>query len=388
LRVLFALPLLSSLGLLLSAQTVPAPAAAGPAIKWRGALWASGAISDRQTGDGSMLLRGMDAGDGHFALDALQLGADVNLVDGWSLKFTALAGQTAKVINATSLESGSVAFTEAMLVWTGAQDTLRFGRMYTAMGMEVVDHTQDLTASRGLLFTYALPFGQVGLNWHHAFSPVWSADLYLYNGEDRIKDNNRGKTAGLGLTWNHAGATDKFITVMAYSGAEQDGTGSAAGTGAEGRKRERLCLSGGWAWGPVTLLWEGEAAREALTATSVLGSTGRGNVTANWSGFGVIGKYQISEPWSLVVRAEVLKDDTGLRLAGDPSVALAVPVRLHADLQASSVALGVERRWHATFSRLEVRQDSLNHDLHEAAAAGAKAFRSGTSLTWSLGTSF
>lgn len=379
-RLLFALPLLSSVGLLLSGQTAPAPA--GPAIKWRGAVWASAAVSDRQTADGGLFLRSMDSGDGHFALDGLQVGADVTLTDGWSLKFTALAGQDGKVLNATSLESGSVAFPEAMLVWTGAKDTVRLGRMYTAMGMEVMDHTLDVTASRGLLFTYALPFGQVGLNWHHAFTASWSADLYLTNGEDRIKDNNRGKTAGLGLTYNHAGATDKFVTLMAYSGAEQDVTNANAHSGLEGRKRERLCLTGQWVWGAGTLQWEGELAQEPNPEQ--MGSPEK----EKWSGLGLIYKYQFSAGWAGFLRAESLKDNSGVRLGWDASLASRYGIRAGNDLQATSIALGAERRWHSTFSRLELRRERLNKDVNEGAAAHNAPFRSATSLTWSFGTSF
>ncbi|WP_306599294.1 outer membrane beta-barrel protein [Geothrix sp. 21YS21S-2] len=383
-RIPLFLPALLGLGL--AAQTPPP--APGPAVKWRGALWASGAASNQSTSDGSLFLRSADSGEGHLAVDGLQLGADVTLADGWSLKFTLLAGQAARFLNAGTLapngspaDTGSFAWPEAQLVWTGGADTLKFGRMYTPMGMEVLDPTQDITASRGLLFTYAIPVAQVGLNWHHAFSTAWSADLWVYNGEDRVQDNNKGKTAGLGLTYNHGGASDRFVTLMAFSGAEQNATGGAAG--AEGRKRERLCLSGGWAWGKATLLWEGESARETLPASAFQGATGP--VRAAWSGAGLIGKYQFTDAWSGFARAEVFKDDTGVRLGADPSVAAALPPARDAGLRATSFALGAERRWHATFTRLEIREDSLGK---EVADGSGKPFKSAASLTWSVGTSF
>jgi hypothetical protein len=380
---------LLTMGLALAAQT-PTPAV--PAVKFRGALWVSGAASDRQTEDGSMFLRSDDAGNGQLSVEALQLGADVTLGHGFGLKFTVLAGQWAKNINAgtfakgsTPAETGSLAWPEAMVTWSGGDDTLKFGRMYTAMGMEVVDGTQNVTASRGLLFNYALPYAQVGFNWHHAFSPSWSADLYLYNGEDRLQDNNRGKTAGLGLTYNHAGSAEKFVTVMAFSGPEQDGLGTAANTGAEGRKRERLCLSGQWVWGKSTLQWEGESARETFPGgTFFPGATGLAQTS--WSGAGAIYKYQFTEPWSAFGRVEVLKDDSGLRLSLDPSIAAAHPPTPGANLEARSLAAGVERRWHATFTRLEVRHDHLNRSVRDSGTG--KLFQDATSLTWSLGTSF
>jgi len=94
-RIPLFLPALLGLGL--AAQTPPP--APGPAFTWRGALWASGAASTQSTSDGSLFLRSADSGDGHLAVDGLQLGADVTLADGWSLKFTLLAGQTARFLN-------------------------------------------------------------------------------------------------------------------------------------------------------------------------------------------------------------------------------------------------------------------------------------------------
>lgn len=349
-----------------------------PAIKWRGALWASGAVSDRQTADGSLFLRGMDAGEGQLALDGLQFGADITLTQGWSAKFTVLSGRAGSVLNATnSQDSGSFAYPEAMLVWTGGNDTFKIGRMWTAMGMEVVDHTLDATASRGLLFTYALPFGQVGVNWHHAFTPSWSTDVWAFNGEDRVKDNNQGKTLGLGLTYNHGGAADKFVSLMAFRGAEQDGSNP----GAEGRKRDRACAVGQWTWGASTLQWELEYGREIFLAAD-FSQTGA-DVTAAWTGLGAIFKHQISDQWALFARAEYLKDDKGVRgLASDYAFSR------EADLKATSVALGVERKWGATFSRLELRRDSLNKDVLAGASDDHKPFRDATSLTWSFGASF
>ena len=370
-----------------------APVPAAPSVKWRGALWASGAESNQQTADGSLFLRSMDAGNGQLAVDGLQLGADVALPDGWALKFTLLAGQDGKILNAGTVgsnglpvETGSIAWPEAQLSWTGGAETVKIGRMYTPMGMEVMDDTQNITASRGLLFTYAVPIAQVGVNWHHAFTPSWSADLWVYNGEDKLQDNNTGKTGGLGVTYNHGGATDKFVTLMAFSGPEQTSLGSGAVPGAEGRKRNRLSLAGQWTWGNSTLQFEGESATETFPGGTA--ATPQGTFKASWSGAGIIYKYQFNDFWSLFLRAETLKDDTGVRLSGDTNIAKAYPSGPNQNLQATSFALGAERRWHATFSRLEARLDSLNKSVAEAPAAGTSSFKSAASLTWSVGTSF
>jgi hypothetical protein len=343
-------------------------------------------------GDGSLFLRADDAGEGQLALDGLQLGADVTLQDGWSLKATLLSGQAAKDINVASGDPGSIALPEAMLVWTGTQDTFRFGRMYTAMGMEVVDMTQNATASHGLLFTYAIPFGQVGLDWHHAFCPSWSTDVWIYNGEDKVTDNNKGKTGGLGLTWNAGGAADKTASLMLFSGPEQANN--------EGNKRQRLCFQGQWTWGGSSLQWEFEEAQETFPLADFAWETGMpGTTKARWSGAGLIFKQAFGDNWAGFARAEVLKDPDGVRIS-DPIIASQVGMNLQSGLQATGFALGVERHWHATFTRLEVRQDELNTSVYDHATvnddlqlppvypAGSKSIKSATSVTWSIGTSF
>ena len=297
-----------------------------------------------------------------------------------------------KVVQTTTGDTGSVAVVEALLVWTGTRDTLRIGRMITFIGMESLDDALDLTASRGLLFTFADPFGQVGVHWHHAFSPVWSSDAWAFNGEDRLKDNNQGKTVGLGLTWNPGGAADDYLSLHAYRGPEQDGFGAAAGTGAEGRSRERACLMGQGIWGRSTLQGEISLGRERFAAGRLLGATG--TEWARWRGYGLILKRELGRGISLVARIERLGDDHGVRLALDPSIreslgldagGIAYAGRAGADLVARSLSLGVEKKHGPVFARLEARQDRLNRDL---TGAQGGIFRAGRSATVSLGAAF
>ncbi len=381
--------LLCPLAAILTAQ---APPASLPTLKWHGSIWASAVTQDRETRDGSLVFRPLEAGQSQFSLDGLMLGVDAAFAQGWSAKATLLAGNTGKTIQTATGDTGTIAAVEAMLVWTGAQDTLRIGRMITFIGMEYLDGAQNLTASRGLLFTFSDPFGQVGVNWHHAFSPAWSADLWIFNGEDRLKDNNRGKTVGLGLTWNPRGRADDYLSLHAYRGPEQDGWGPAANTGAEGRVRQRMCLMGQAVWGASTLQGEVSLGQEAFAAGSLLGSTGP--ETARWRGFGLIFKQELGRGISLVARAERLADDQGVRLALDPTIraslgldtgGIAYAGLAGADLIARSLSLGVEKKHGPAFARIEVRQDRLNRDLKDAQDG---SFREGLSATVSLGAGF
>lgn len=378
-----------SLGTALLAQTQPP---SPPILKWRGAIWVSAVAQNRESTDGSLVFRPMDAGQSQFALDGVMFGADATFAKGWSAKFTLLAGQDGKIVQATTGDTGTIAAVEAMVAWTGEQDILRVGRMMTFIGMEFLDGSQDVAASRGLLFSFVDPFGQVGVNWHHAFNATWSSDIWAFNGEDRLKDNNHGKTLGLGISYNDQGSPDRYLSIHAYRGTEQDGLGSAANTGAEGRHRERICAMGQWIWGKATLQGEVSLGREQFVADAIRGAATP--LIAHWRGFGLIYKHEVANGISLFARLEQLSDDLGVRLAADPaireSLGFNVPgaafVGLQgAGLKAQSFAAGVEKKHGPAFARIEMREDRLNRDL--ADAKGSR-FREGLSGTLSLGASF
>lgn len=386
-RVRPLLLMLAGLGAVLPAQEAAPP----PALKWRGSLWASAVAQNRETPDGSLVFRPLEEGQSQFSLDGLMLGMDAAFTKGWSAKATLLAGHAGKTIQATTGDTGSIAAVEAMLVWTGEKDTFRVGRMITFIGMEFLDGAQNVTASRGLIFSFVDPFGQVGINWHHAFSPVWSADLWVFNGEDRLKDNNHGKTVGLGLTYNHRGSQDNYVSLHAYSGPEQDGLGTSANTGAEGRKRERACLMGQWLWGANTLQGEATLGRESFARGAILGATSP--VTATFRGYGLIYKREVVTSVSFFARLEWLSDEDGVRLSSDASIrdslglggSTAYTGRAGAGLLAQSGSLGLEKKHGPAFARIELRRDRLNRDLKDVQGA---AFRDGVSGTVSLGASF
>jgi len=390
-----ALPIRFSLAVALGASLLAqeaAPAPALPMLKWRGSIWASAVTQNRESADGSLVFRPIEAGQSQFTMDGIMVGADATFAKGWSAKFTLLAGQAGKIVQTSTGDTGTIAAVEALVAWTGEKDTLRVGRMMTFIGMEFLDGSQNITASRGLLFSFVDPFGQVGLNWHHAFNTTWSSDVWVFNGEDRLKDNNHGKTLGLGLTYNHSGSAEKYLSLHAYRGPEQDGLGSSANTGAEGRQRERVCAMGQWVWGKSTLQGEVSVGREKFLGGAILGATATTPVNATWKGYGLIYKQGVASGVSLFVRAEYLADEYGVRLAADPSIkeslGLANTAYLGlqgAGLKAQSYTVGVEKKHGPAFARIEVRQDRLNRDLADVNGA---TFRDGLSGTVSLGASF
>ncbi len=373
---------------LLLALTLPAAAQTPPAatspIKIRASIWALGATSNRDLPEGDLFLRPMDTRNGAFALDGWQLGTDIDLGKGWSFKGTVMGGRNGRLVQEFAYEDGHLGVPEAMLIWSQGADTVRIGRMWTFMGMESCDLTAAIPASHGLMATYPLPFGQVGVHWRHVFNPSWSTDLWVTNGEDRNTDNNRGKTVGANVSYNHGGAADKFLNLSLFTGPEQDAWGANAVTGAEGRLRQRLSHGGQWTWGKVSLGWECEWLKETLPSAWVVGSSGS-TVDGTHTGLGTWLKFQATPEWSAYLRAEQLKDDLGFRLNWDKGVNAAHGLRTGADLTATALSLGGERKLGPAFLRLELRQDRLNKDVLDR---DQKPFRDATSVTFAVGASF
>lgn len=360
------------------------PTANSQVFKWHGGIWASGVFQQRKTADSSIFFRPVDGGESAVSLDGAILGADVDLGRGFGMKFTFLAGNTARILNLSSGETGSFAMSEASFSWTGASDVVRVGRMNTFLGMELIDGTQNITASRGLLFTYMDPYGQVGVSWHHAFTPSISLDSWIFGGEDRMVDNNYSKTVGLGFTWNSGGATDKFVSLVAFRGAEQDRR-DAKGLveGAEDRQRLRLAMMGGWAWGATTLQWEGHLGREDFAAGALAGTTTA--QTARWMAGGLIFRQGLVGHFGLFGRAEYVYDSSGVRLSIDPTIAASYRNQFGVDLQAISAALGLDYKEDPAFARLEIRGDQLNKDVK---GLQGREYRDGLSYTLCVGAGF
>lgn len=72
-----------------------------------------------------------------------------------------------------------------------------FGKFVTPHGAEVIDSHQNWNYSRGILFTYAIPFYHFGLRSTYAFNDKLSMTGFLVNGWNSVVDNNTGKTVGV-----------------------------------------------------------------------------------------------------------------------------------------------------------------------------------------------
>ena len=87
------------------------------------------------------------------------------------------------------------------------------GKFVTPHGAEVIETKDNWNYSRGLLFSYAIPYYHFGMRAKYAFNDKYSLSGFFVNGWNNVVDNNTGKTYGIGFGWN---PNKKFGIVQNY----------------------------------------------------------------------------------------------------------------------------------------------------------------------------
>ena len=94
------------------------------------------------------------------------------------------------------------------------------GKFVTPHGAEVIETKDNWNYSRGLLFSYAIPYYHFGMRAKYAFNDKYALTGFLVNGWNNVVDNNTGKTYGMSFAWN---PNKKFgITENYMAGPEQN----------------------------------------------------------------------------------------------------------------------------------------------------------------------
>ncbi len=103
---------------------------------------------------------------------------------------------------------------------------LRFdvGKFVTHIGGEAIESIKNRNFSHSFFYSYAIPFQDTGVRMNYAMSSTAYAELYVLNGWNVTRDNNRGKTYGLsfGLT-----PSPKFSAYLNYLGGPEHNRSSA-----------------------------------------------------------------------------------------------------------------------------------------------------------------
>jgi hypothetical protein len=136
-------------------------------------------------------------------------------------------GPTTDVVNATSAALGEGYdlmrnVQQAYAVWKASpRVTLKFGKMVTPFGLEVIETQGNWNYTHGLLFSWALPFTHTGL--HATVSPIAELDvsLFVVNGLNNTLDGNEFKSPGLQVVGRPAPTLTLVASYMAFN--EQPG---------------------------------------------------------------------------------------------------------------------------------------------------------------------
>ena len=154
--------------------------------------------------------RSFDSASNQFALNLVELVVDkspeiTNSRTGYHIALG--FGQAMNAMNGS--DPGGLSFDQYLkeayfsyLAPVGKGLQIDAGKFVTPHGAEVIETKDDLNYSRGLLFSYAIPYFHYGVRAKYTFNDKYSLSGFLVNGWNDVIDNNSGKTYGLGFGWN------------------------------------------------------------------------------------------------------------------------------------------------------------------------------------------
>src|SRR6266481_408884 len=166
------------------------------------------------------------------------------------------------------------------------------GKFVTNAGAEVIETKDNWNYSRGLLFSWAIPYFHFGVRAKYAFNSKVSLSGFLLNGWNNSVDNNSGKTTGFTLAVN---PTKKLgLIENYYVGPEQGNNNSnfrhLTDTVVTFNPNSKLSLMANYDYG-----------HEAFAPASPVW----------WSGFAGYIKYAPNAKWAVATRGEWFKDHNG-----------------------------------------------------------------------------
>jgi Putative beta-barrel porin-2, OmpL-like. bbp2 len=211
-----------------AATSAPAPAApAAPSIPGLlGPVTLSGFVdayygyNANQPANRTTALRNFDINSDQFSLNMIELIADKapdpaasHVGFHVSLGF----GQAMNLVNSTETGSPNAPTTpvggpvvsnfdqylkEGYLEYLiGKKLQINVGKFVTWNGAEVIESKDNWNYSRGLLFSWAIPYFHMGASAKYTFNSKFSLTGYLVNGWNNSVDNNSGKTGAFSAAW-------------------------------------------------------------------------------------------------------------------------------------------------------------------------------------------
>lgn len=256
-----------------------------------------------------------------------------------------IAGEDAKVIHAAGLGDADTPFDleQAYIninAPVGRGMKLAVGKMVTLMGVEVIEETQNPNWSVGNQFLYAENATQLGGAASYKWSDRIETTLAVFNGWDRVNDNNRSMSycGKVGVTLNDS----TTIALLGYGGPEQDSNNSDWRRGAEVILTQKIGKR-------ISLYIQGDYGIEDNAAL--------GGGTAEWVGMGFWATYDFSEKVQVALRADHFIDDGSSRTGFDSSG--------NASITSATLTVNVK-----PFKKLHVRPETRYDRCSETVFAG------------------
>jgi Putative beta-barrel porin-2, OmpL-like. bbp2 len=267
-------------------------------------------------------LRNFDINSSQFALNMLELVADkapdatasrvgyhvalgfgqaMNLVNAGEtasplLPGTPLGGPPSTITNFDQyLKEGYLEY----LAPVGKGLQINVGKFVTPAGAEVIETKDNWNYSRGLLFSWAIPYFHFGVSGKYAFNSKFALTGYLMNGWNNSVDNNSGKTTGFSAAWT---PNSKFGLVENYLvGPEQSNDNSdfrhLTDTVVTYNPNAKLSLMANYDYG------------HDRVSVGGLGPATTSPVW--WTGIAGYIKYAPNATWAIATRGEWFKDHNG-----------------------------------------------------------------------------
>lgn len=251
---------------------------------------------------GTSGLRSFEGPSGQFSFNLAQLMLDkppdaANSRLGY--RFALGFGQAINAVNAS--DPGGLGFAQYLkeaylsyLTPVGNGLQVDFGKFVTPHGAEVIESSGNWNYTRGLLFSFAIPYYHFGARLKYTFAEKYAISGFIVNGWNNISDNNTGKTVGASFAWS---PTSKFSIIQNYM----------VGPEAAGNASPRRHLSD-------TLVAYSPFSKLSLMANFDYGRGDRIpglNRAVFWSGVAAYARYQFDDQHALAGRYEFFKDGYG-----------------------------------------------------------------------------
>jgi hypothetical protein len=176
--------------------------------------------------------RVFDTEPNSFNLHQAALTIDYQPKEGFGGLVNLTAGRDARVIAAAGAATSNFDVTQAFAQYAHGPLTVIGGKFVTLAGAEVINSTLDTNYSRSILFGFAIPFTHTGVRLTYAASDQLSLIVGVNNGWDQLQDQNKQKTAELGVSFVPSKLFS--LAVQGYSGVEQLAGGTFIGAGTHG----------------------------------------------------------------------------------------------------------------------------------------------------------